>query len=85
MASTPDKEKAVASAMTQIERQFGKGSIMKLGDTAVENIPYIPSAGIVHDPDGSGRYRCNKSNCCQQKDCLLHFYLLENETSQEGS
>ena len=32
MSSTaPDKQKAVESAMGQIERQFGKGSIMKLG------------------------------------------------------
>ena len=27
-----DKEKALAAALSQIERQFGKGSIMKLGD-----------------------------------------------------
>ena len=27
-----DKEKALESALGQIERQFGKGSIMKLGD-----------------------------------------------------
>ncbi len=29
---TADKEKALESALAQIERQFGKGSIMKLGD-----------------------------------------------------
>lgn len=29
--STPDKQKALDSALAQIERQFGKGSIMKLG------------------------------------------------------
>jgi len=28
---TADKEKALESALAQIERQFGKGSIMKLG------------------------------------------------------
>jgi len=34
-----DKEKALASALSQIERNFGKGSIMKLGQKgAVENI-----------------------------------------------
>ena len=27
------KEKALAAALTQIERQFGKGSMMRLGDT----------------------------------------------------
>ena len=30
-ARTPDKQKALDSALAQIERQFGKGSIMKLG------------------------------------------------------
>ncbi len=30
-SSSPDKQKALDSALAQIERQFGKGSIMKLG------------------------------------------------------
>jgi len=34
MGISPDKEKAVETAMVQIERQFGKGSIMKLGPCA---------------------------------------------------
>ena len=29
--NNPDKQKALDSALAQIERQFGKGSIMKLG------------------------------------------------------
>jgi recombination protein RecA len=33
-----DKQKALDSALAQIERQFGKGSIMKLGDNAVTDI-----------------------------------------------
>ena len=34
-----DKQKALDSALAQIERQFGKGSIMKLGDeNAVQKI-----------------------------------------------
>ena len=34
-----DKQKALDSALAQIERQFGKGSIMKLGDeNAVQEI-----------------------------------------------
>ena len=28
-----NKEKALAAALSQIERQFGKGSMMRLGDT----------------------------------------------------
>ncbi|UWR08965.1 MULTISPECIES: recombinase RecA [Ruegeria] len=34
----PDKQKALDSALAQIERQFGKGSIMKLGDGARQEI-----------------------------------------------
>ncbi|PWR03063.1 recombinase RecA [Meridianimarinicoccus roseus] len=35
---TMDKQKALDSALAQIERQFGKGSIMKLGQNAVQEI-----------------------------------------------
>jgi recombination protein RecA len=34
-----DKQKAIESAMVQIERQFGKGSIMKLGSKIVLDVP----------------------------------------------
>ena len=33
-----DKQKALDSALAQIERQFGKGAIMKLGDGAIQEI-----------------------------------------------
>ena len=35
---TADKQKALESALAQIERQFGKGSIMTLGGSAVQEI-----------------------------------------------
>jgi len=35
--------KSVENAITQIQRQFGKGSIMRLGSDERENIPVIPS------------------------------------------
>lgn len=39
-----DKEKAIDLAISQIERQFGKGSIMRLGEeTPVAEIPVIPT------------------------------------------
>lgn len=31
-----EKQKALAAALAQIEKQFGKGSIMKMGDAEVE-------------------------------------------------
>jgi len=49
MASIPDKDKAVESAMMQIERQFGKGAIMKLGSKPVADVPVISSGSIALD------------------------------------
>jgi len=40
------KEKALAVALTQIERQFGKGSMMRLGDTDREPIPAISTGSL---------------------------------------
>lgn len=45
-----EKEKALEIALTQIERQFGKGSIMKLGDAGGQaGITAIPSGSIALD------------------------------------
>ena len=44
-----DKEKAVSAAMTQIERQYGKGSIMKLGSQEITAIPVIPTGSLSLD------------------------------------
>jgi recombination protein RecA len=49
MSATPDKEKAVSTAMLQIERQFGKGSIMKLGSRPIVEVPVISSGAIALD------------------------------------
>ena len=44
-----DKQKAVGLALAQIERQFGKGSIMRLGDRPEVNIDVIPTGAISLD------------------------------------
>ena len=49
MTISKDKSKAVDSAMGQIERQFGKGAIMKLGARPVEDIPVISTGSIELD------------------------------------
>ncbi len=50
MASlSADKEKAVDLAIGQIERQFGKGSIMKLGSQVVADVPVIPTGSLALD------------------------------------
>lgn len=48
--SKEDKSKALESALAQIEKQYGKGSIMKLGDTAAHmNIETIPTGSLSLD------------------------------------
>lgn len=49
MNKSMDKEKAVQTAIGQIERQFGKGAIMKLGSNTVIDIPAIPTGSIALD------------------------------------
>ncbi len=46
MVDITEKTKAVEAAMTQIERQFGKGSIMKLGNGSIIQIPSIPTGSL---------------------------------------
>lgn len=41
-----EKTKAIESALSQIDRQFGKGSIMRMSDKAVQNIPVVQT-GII--------------------------------------
>jgi recombination protein RecA len=50
MAISPEKEKALAAAMTQIDRKFGKGSIMKMGEASSRlTIEVIPTGSIALD------------------------------------
>ena len=45
----PEKKKAVENTISQIERQFGKGSIMKLGNRTAEDIPTISTGSLALD------------------------------------
>lgn len=42
----PNKQKALESALGQIERQFGKGSIMKMGDSSREVMPSVSTGSL---------------------------------------
>lgn len=44
-----DKEKALSLALTQIEKQFGKGSIMRLGQDVKVDVPAIPTGALTLD------------------------------------
>ena len=44
-----EKEKALELALAQIEKQFGKGSIMRLGQAARQNVDVIPTGALPLD------------------------------------
>ena len=41
-----EKMKALMAAMSKIEKDFGKGSIMRMGDEQIENVEVIPTGSI---------------------------------------
>ena len=43
---SPEKLKALQVAMDKIDKTYGRGSIMKLGDESIENVEVIPSGSI---------------------------------------
>ncbi|HEV3172372.1 MAG TPA: recombinase RecA, partial [Actinocrinis sp.] len=49
MAASTDREKAIDAALAQIERQFGKGSLMRMGDQTRTPIDVIPTGAIALD------------------------------------
>jgi len=49
MATREQKNKTLDNAMYQIEKQFGKGSIMRLGSHEVQEIPAIPTGAMSLD------------------------------------
>jgi len=49
MSSNPQKLKALETAIGQIERQFGKGSIMRLGEQPSINVNVIPTGSLTLD------------------------------------
>jgi len=49
MPAPKDREKALEAALSQIDRQFGKGSIMRLGDDGRAPVEVIPTGSIALD------------------------------------
>ena len=46
MGNNPEKRKALDAAMSQIEKQFGKGSVMKLGDFKATSVDAISTGAL---------------------------------------
>ena len=44
-----EKQKALDTALSQIEKQFGKGAVMKLGQNATMNVAAIPTGSLSLD------------------------------------
>ena len=49
LAPAADKKKALSTAMTQIEKMYGKGAIMRLGDRTAMNVEIIPTGSLALD------------------------------------
>ena len=49
MTDNNEKKKALEAALGQIEKQFGKGAVMKLGENAQMNIDVIPTGALSLD------------------------------------
>jgi recombination protein RecA len=49
MAAGPDREKALSLALAQIDKQYGKGSIMRLGERPVVQMQVIQTSSIALD------------------------------------
>lgn len=49
MSNNKDRDKALEMAIGQIEKQHGKGTIMRLGDEAAQNVPSISTGSLLLD------------------------------------
>ena len=49
MPAAPDKDKALELALAQIDKQYGKGSVMRLGEDTRPPIAVIPTGSIALD------------------------------------
>jgi recombination protein RecA len=47
--ATNDKLKALQATMERLDKQYGKGTVMKLGDKPHTNIEVIPSGSLTLD------------------------------------
>ena len=49
MSKVTDREKALEAALAQIDKQFGKGSVMRLGDQTQAPVEIIPTGSVAMD------------------------------------
>ena len=44
-----NKQKALTAALSQIEKQFGKGTVMRMGDTPARDLEVVPTGSLTLD------------------------------------
>ena len=49
VAPADDKKRAIETAMSQIEKMYGKGSIMRLGDQTNLSVDIVPTGSLALD------------------------------------
>ena len=49
LAPNPDKEKALKTAMEQLEKTYGKGTVMRLGENVGMNVEHISTGSLTLD------------------------------------
>ena len=76
-----DKQKALDAALSQIEKQFGKGAVMKLGDNNAQmQVEVVPSGSLSLDlalgigGGAAGSQAQNQDQDQQQGNQLFHFF-----------
>ena len=58
-----DKKKALDAAIAKLEKDFGKGTVMKLGDPAAQvQVETVPTGALSLDL-ALGTGRCSKGTC----------------------
>ena len=63
-AGNSEKLKALQAAMDKIEKTFGKGSIMKMGDDNVQEVEVIPTGSIALNAASSCCWKNTVSMTC---------------------
>ena len=87
-APASDKKKALETAMAQIERAYGKGSIMRLGDNSrvmVEAIPTYNGEMYLEKHRATYTSQSNNKNC--NRDCeskLIAYEALLSCLGEQG-
>ena len=70
-SANEDRLKALDAALSQIEKQYGKGSVMKLGDKSHMQVETIPTGSLSLDRwswDWRSA-RCSGSRRCSERAC----------------